>query len=103
MNRVKKWICEHKDRPTFKHIVIIIVLIFIANGVQIFNNFRDYRGIEQAEAANEAVVTEEAEDEKNTVAEIIDNSKGHVIMLVITGTALATVQYKKKHKIKESR
>ena len=99
MNRLKKWLSEHKDKPAFKHTVIIAVLIILAIAAQLFDNWRD--SWDDTESAPE-IVTEE-KDEKNTVAEIIDNSKGHVIMLVITGTALAVVQYKKKHKIKESK
>ena len=100
MNKIKKWISEHKSEPTFKHVTLIFVLILIAIAVQIFNNFRD--SWDEKPVTTETVV-EETEDEKNTVAEIIDNSKGHIIMLCITGTALAAVQYKKKHKIKESK
>lgn len=100
MNKLKKWLSENKDNPTFKHTVIIVVLIILAIAAQLFDNWRDTW--DTTETASE-IVAEETEDEKNTVAEIIDSSKGHVIMLCITGTALAVVQYKKKHKIKESR
>ena len=75
MNKLKKWLSENKDNPTFKHTVLIVVLIILAIAAQLFD----------------------------TVVEIIDNCKGHIIMLVITGTALAVVEYKKKHKIKESK
>mgnify|MGYP000687993818 CR=1 FL=1 len=102
MNRIKKWVCEHKDNPTFKHTVIIVVLIIIAIGVQIFDNFRTKW--ENADAEIPAEVTmEEAEEKENAVIEILDNSKAHIILLVITGTALAVVQYKKEHKIRESK
>ncbi len=33
MNKIKKWLSEHKNNPTFKQVALIIVLILIAIAV----------------------------------------------------------------------
>lgn len=103
MNKIKKWVCEHKNEPTFKYTVIIIVLIILAIGVQIFDNIRTKW---ENETAAETAVTEEIskeEEKTNAVIEFLDNSKVHIFLLIVTGTALVCVKHFSKRRIKESR
>ncbi|MGN0599350.1 MAG: hypothetical protein ACI4JK_05585 [Oscillospiraceae bacterium] len=105
MRKILKWVCEHKDEPSFKYTAIIIVLIVLAIGVQIFDNIRtEWETKEAVESVVSENVPEEEDNEKeNAVIEFLDNSKLHVFLLGVTGITLAYVEHRKKHKIKESR
>lgn len=105
MNRIKKWVREHKSEPYFRYTVIIVVLIILAIGAQIFDNIRTEW---ENEAAAETAVTEKApeenDDEKeNAVIEFLDNSRIHIFLLGLTGITLAYAEHHNKPKIKESR
>lgn len=105
MNRIKKWVCEHKNEPYFRYTVIIVVLIILAIGAQIFDNIRtEWENEAAAETAVTEEVPEENDDEKeNAVIEFLDNSKIHIFLLIVTGTALAYADHYKEHRIKESK
>lgn len=105
MRKILKWVCEHKDEPSFKYTAIIIVLIVLAIGVQIFDNIRtEWETKEAAESVVSENVSEENENEKeNAVIEFLDNSKLHIFLLGVTGITLAYTEHRNKHKIKESR
>lgn len=40
MKKFKKWFVEHKNDPAFKNTIIIIILIVLAIGAQIFDSVR---------------------------------------------------------------
>ncbi|MGN0551998.1 MAG: hypothetical protein ACI4I1_01360 [Oscillospiraceae bacterium] len=105
MRKILKWVCEHKDEPSFKYTAIIIVLIVLAIGVQIFDNIRtEWETKEAVESVVSENVPEEDESEKeNAVIEFLDNSKLHFFLLGVTGITLAYTEHRHKHKIKESR
>lgn len=104
MNKIKKWVCEHKSEPSFKYTVIIVVLIILAVGVQIFDNIRtEWENEATAETAVTEEVSEEEEEKENAVIEFLDNSKVHIFLLTVTGIALAYAEHYKEHRIKESK
>lgn len=60
MNRLKMWFSENKDKPTFRHTVIIVVLIILSIGAQMFRNWSDAN--ENAKAVvNQTTTKEETE------------------------------------------
>lgn len=105
MRKIKKWVCEHKDEPFFKHTVLIIVLIILAIGAQLYDNIRsEWENEVDAETAVTEEVSEEEDGEKeNAVTEFLDNSKVHIFLLLVTGTALVITERNQKHKIRESK
>lgn len=105
MRKIFKWLCEHKDEPSFKYMDIIIVLIILAIGVQIFDNVRtEWEAKEAVESVILENVPEEDESEKeNAVIEFLDNSKLHIVLFGVTGITLAYAEHHNKHKIKESK
>lgn len=105
MKKILKWVCEHKDEPSFKYTAIIIALVILAIGVQIFDNIRtEWETKEAVESVVSENVPEEEENEKeNAVIEFLDNSKLHIVLLGVTGITLAYAEHHNKHKIKESK
>lgn len=102
VNKIRKWVSEHKNEPAFKYTVIIVVLIFLAIAVQIYDNIRTEW--ENAEAAETAALEEIPEEEtENAAAEFLDNSRAHIIMLVSLSAAIAYIEHRKTLKLKESR
>ncbi len=109
MNKIKKWYCENKDKPLFKAKLLLVAMIILAVAVQIFTTEQDNRKADRAQS--ETSVTEEAaeaetaeeETEESFIMVFYKNSRAHIVVLAGLSAALAAVQIRKKHKLKESR
>lgn len=100
MNKLKKWYNENKDKPLFKAKLLAVFLVFVMIIVQIYADFRDKRENAENNTVAEEVI---AEEEENSLAEIAENSKGHVVVFIGLTATLAAVKQKKKQKLKESK
>ncbi len=101
MNKLKKWYSENKDKPLFKAKLLLVVLIILAIGVQIYANYRDEKEFQNTETSVTETAAEEA-DEQDALLTFWNNSKAHVVAFLGVTAALAVVKQRQKQKIKES-
>lgn len=101
MNKLKKWYSENKDKPLFKAKLLLVVLIILAIGVQIYANYRDEKDFRNTETSVTETAAEEA-DEQDALLTFWNNSKAHVVAFLGVTAALAVVKQRQKQKIKES-
>lgn len=100
MNKLKKWYSENKDKPLFKAKLLLVILIVLAIGVQIFADYRDKRELAQAETSAVEIIAEETEED--VILIFWENSRAHFIAFIGVVCALAAVQFKKRRKLRES-
>lgn len=101
MNKLKKWYSENKDKPLFKAKLLLVVLIILAIGVQIYANYRDEKDFQNTETSVTETAAEET-DEQDALLTFWNNSKAHVVAFLGVTAARAVVKQRQKQKIKES-
>lgn len=101
MNKLKKWYSENKDKPLFKAKLLLVVLIILSIGVQIYANYRDEKELPNAETSVTETVTEET-GEQDALLTFGNNSRAHIVAFLGVTAALAVVKHRQKQKIKES-
>lgn len=100
MNKLKKWYGEHKDEPLFKGKLLVVFLVILAIGVQIYADYRDKKETLQTETSAATLTAEETEED--IVLTFWENSRAHFVAFIGVTAALAFVKYKNRRKIKES-
>ncbi len=100
MNKLRKWYGENKDKPLFKAKLLVVFLVILAIGVQIYADYRDKKETLQTETSAVEVTVEETEED--IVLIFWENSRAHFIAFIGVTAALAFAKYKNRRKIKES-
>lgn len=90
-----------KKKPNYKAKVLIVVLVILAFGAQIYDNYRTEK---ENETAKTAAMEEAAEEDENRgLSEILYENKTHIILFLGLTAALAVVKYRETQKLKESK
>lgn len=100
LHRLSEFNEAQKKKPNYKAKVLIVVLVILAFGVQIYDNYRTEK---ENETAQTSAAEEAKEDEHTGISEILYENKAHIILFLGLTAALAVVKYRETQKLKESK